>query len=52
MERLKWYLKQLFPLTYVATYSVSGKWRRRKLCVWNMWFGRCFNVRYFDLAGP
>ena len=52
MERLKWYLKQLFPLTYVATYSVPGEWHRRKLCIWRMWFGRCFNVRYFNLARP
>ena len=42
-----WYLKQLLPLTYVSRFMQDGK---RRLCVWRMWLGRCFNVRYFDLA--
>jgi hypothetical protein len=47
MERLRWYLKQLLPLTYLTTFTEAG---RRRLCVWRMWLGRCFDVRYFDLA--
>lgn len=47
MERLKWCLKQFFPFVYVTTFSESGK---RRLCIWRMWAGRCFNARYFDLA--
>ena len=47
MERVKWYLKQLLPLTYVTKFTENDK---RRLCVWRMWLGRCFNVRYFNLA--
>lgn len=39
---MKWYLKQLLPLTYRTTYGdMEGN---RHYCVWNMWLGRCFNV--------
>lgn len=41
MKKLKWYLKQLLPLTYRSNYSVDGK---RQFAVWNMWLGRCYNV--------
>lgn len=47
MERFKWYLKQVLPLGYVTTFTENGK---RRLCIWRMWLGRCFNTRYFDLA--
>lgn len=47
MERLKWYLKQLLPFIYVTTFTADSK---RRLCIWRMWMGRCFAVRYFDLA--
>ena len=47
MERIGWYLKQLFPLVYVTTFREGGK---RRLCIWRMWFGHVFNARYFDLA--
>lgn len=47
VERLKWYLKQIFPLTYVATFTEGNQ---RRLCVWRMWMGRSFNARYFNLA--
>lgn len=42
-----WYLKQLLPLRYESVYLEGGK---KMLCIWRMWFGRCFNVRYFELA--
>lgn len=42
-----WYLKQLLPLRYESVYLEGGK---RWLCIWRMWFGRCFSVRYFELA--
>ena len=44
---MKWYLKQLFPLKYDTTYKQAGK---KMLCIWRMWFGRCFNARYFELV--
>lgn len=48
MDKIIWYLKQLFPLMYVSTYTENGS---RKLTIWRMWFGRCFNIRTFDIHG-
>jgi len=45
---LRWYVKQLLPLTYVSRYHQEGRW---KLAVWKMWFGRCYKIRRFNLAG-
>jgi len=47
MRRLKWYIKQLFPLRYESEYIEDSKPR---LTIWRMWLGRCFNVRSFILA--
>lgn len=44
---MKWYLKQLFPLSYETTYTEGGK---RMLCQWRMWLGRSFDVRSWELA--
>jgi hypothetical protein len=41
MNRVKWYLKQLLPLTYRTEFVENG---RRKVAVWNMWLGRCYNI--------
>ncbi len=46
-ERVKWCLKQLLPLTYVTEYTTDG---RRVVTVWRMWFGRCFDVREWEIA--
>ena len=46
MNKLKWYFKQLLPLKYVSTFTENGI---RKRCIFRMWFGRSFNVRYFNL---
>ena len=43
-----WYLKQLLPLTYRSRYAEGGK---EIFCVWNMWFGRCFNVESYEVKG-
>ena len=45
---IKWYLKQLLPLTYRSRYAEGGK---EIFCVWNMWFGRCFNVESYEVKG-
>lgn len=42
-----WYIKQLLPLLYVSTYTEDGQ---RKLAIWRMWLGRCYNVREYTLA--
>lgn len=41
MNKIIWAIKQLLPLTYRTTYGENGK---RYFCVWQMWFGRCFNI--------
>ena len=39
--RLKWYVKQLLPLTYWTKVGRDGK---EVFVIWRMWFGRCFDV--------
>ena len=46
MQRLIWCLKQLLPFLYFATYREDGE---RRLTVWRMWFGRCFNIQTYAL---
>lgn len=41
MRPIKWYIKQLLPLKYSATYDI-GAWKRT--VTWHMWFGKTFNV--------
>lgn len=48
MNRFKWYLKQLLPLTYRSRYRTSDG--ERRFCVWRMWFGRCFAVEDVAVA--
>jgi hypothetical protein len=44
--RISWYLKQLLPLLYITDYyEDEGHW----LCIWRMWFGRSFNIKYYEL---
>lgn len=47
MSRLIWLFKQLFPFKYDSTFTENDS---RKLCIWRMWFGQCFHIKYFDLA--
>jgi hypothetical protein len=48
MQRLLWYIKQLFPFTYVTDYCEDEKhW----VCVWKMWIGRCFDIRKWEVRG-
>lgn len=53
-ERVKWYIKQLLPLTYVTEYTTAGECdtceERRIVTVWRMWFGRCFDVREWEIV--
>ena len=49
MDRLKWYLKQLLPLKYDTTFTENGV---RRLSIWRMWLGRCFDIRQFCLCQP
>jgi len=42
MNKLKWIIKQILPLTYRTKY-VDEK-NRKHFVVWKMWFGRQFNI--------
>jgi len=43
IEKIKWYLKQLFPLTYRSHYKTE---KEDCFCVWQMWLGKCFNIEH------
>lgn len=38
---MKWYLKQLLPLTYRTHYEEDGL---KHFVVWKMWFGRSYDI--------
>ncbi len=40
-ERIKWYVKQILPLTYRTKYRDEN--RALHYCVWNMWLGHSYN---------
>lgn len=46
MNKILWYLKQLFPLTYRSKYNMDGK---KYFHVWQMWFGKCFNSEKYEI---
>jgi hypothetical protein len=46
-ENITWYFKQLLPLTYRTDYAKNDK---KYFCVWNMWFGKCFNIKTIEMA--
>lgn len=39
----KWYLKQLFPLTYRSHY---GKGEEQYFCVWKQWFNIPYKIEH------
>jgi len=46
MNKLLWYLKQLLPLKYDTTYGQDDK---KYVSIWNMWFGKCFSIKQYEL---
>jgi len=46
---VKWYLKQLLPLTYWT--SVGKADGRPEFVIWRMWFGRSFDVTRMAPSG-
>lgn len=48
MNKIIWFLKQLFPLTYRSHYIEKNK---KMFCVWRMWFGKSFNIETFEIGG-
>ena len=47
MHKIVWLLKQLVPLTYRSKYEKNGK---KFFCVWQMWFGKCFNIEEYQIT--
>lgn len=46
---MKWYLKQLFPFTYVSEFKSSNG--KTYVTVWRQWFGRTvFRQRTFEIV--
>ena len=46
LEKIKWYLKQLLPLTYTGKATTETG---TQLCVWKMWFGKPFHMKFYEL---
>ena len=47
MKKTKYYLKQLFPLTYWSKYKTpDGK---TYVAIWSQWFGKVFNNCNFEV---
>lgn len=42
------HLKQLLPLTYRSNYRDANG--NKHFTVWNMWFGKCFNIDDFIVS--
>ena len=47
MKGVKYYLKQLFPLTYRAKHQEN---RRQIFSVWKMWFGHTYKADSFEIC--
>ena len=47
MNKIKWLLKQLLPLTYWTTYTEEDV---KYFEIWKMWFGRCYDKTRFQIA--
>ena len=46
MEKIKWGLKQLFPLTYRSHYSCGGD---QHFAVWKMWGGKVYDHENYKI---
>ena len=49
LSKIKWYLKQLLPLYYTTFYNDSNN--QKHFTVWQMWFGKTFNVTDVKVLG-
>mgnify|MGYP000049373335 CR=1 FL=1 len=47
MNKLKWALWQLLPMSYVSRFRDEDG---PKIATWKMWLGRCYRVRFDRLA--
>ena len=49
IQKIKWYIKQMLPLTYRGVYIAEGK---NRFSVFKMWFGKCYNIDTFEIINP
>ena len=49
MSKIKWAIKQLLPLYYTTFYTDSDN--QKHFTVWQMWFGKSFNVTDVKVVG-
>lgn len=45
-DRVFWYFKQLFPLTYGTDYWTDGK---HFVVYWKMFMGKCYDINEFEV---
>jgi len=51
LSKIEWYIRQLFPLTYRSHFHIDTPYgNQHYFAVWNMWFGRVWNMEYLQLA--
>lgn len=46
MNKITWYLKQLFPLCYNSEYMTGNK---KIVSTWKMWLGKSYNVKEYEV---
>jgi hypothetical protein len=47
LRKIKWYLKQLLPLTYHSKYECGGN---KKICIWKMFLGICYDIEEYSIV--
>lgn len=45
---MKWYIKQLLPMTYWTRYKEGGETR---FVIWKMWLGRSYDIVDYAIKG-
>lgn len=46
---MKDFFKKFVPLKYDTDY-VETKTGKKIVCIWNMWFGKCYNVKHYEVV--
>jgi len=54
LRNIKYWLKQLFPLTYFSDYEIKitgiKRDKTRQVCVWKMWLGHSYNINTWEVV--
>ena len=46
LNKIKWCLKQAFKLQYYSYYTENNI---RYVCTWEMWLGKCYNIKKYKI---